>query len=62
MPSTPTGTVHDLSDTLERSVDAATARTDTATVDKPFPATAQDRESMSCLGLRREESSNNSNQ
>ena len=31
-------------------------------VDKPFPATAQDRESMSCLRLRREESSNNSNQ
>jgi len=32
------------------------------TVDKPFPATAQDRESMSVLRLRREDSSNNSNQ
>jgi len=33
-----------------------------AFVDKPFPATAQDRESMSVLRLRREDSSNNSNQ
>ena len=31
-------------------------------VDKPFSATAQDRESMSFLRLRREDSSNNSNQ
>jgi len=31
-------------------------------VDKPFPATAQDRESMSFLRLRTGDSSNNSNQ
>jgi hypothetical protein len=31
-------------------------------VDKPFSATAQDRESMSFLRLGREDSSNNSNQ
>jgi len=35
---------------------------DTLVVDKPFSATAQDRESMSFLRLRREDSSNNSNQ
>ena len=48
-------------DPYRGTITGSTSR-DHASVDKPFPATAQDRESMSFLRLRREDSSNNSNQ
>ena len=56
------GGTRSTADSAARKINSNITSENDLPVDKPFPATAQDRESMSCLGLRREESSNNSNQ
>ena len=54
--------LHKLLYDMKSSADSRKINSNVIDVDKPFSATAQDRESMSFLRLRREDSSNNSNQ